>query len=171
MKPPVRAIAVALAVLLSCGACVAASDDHALTLAQTKSQVQLLRNESVVRLPSSNVASVTSTDTSEACEGNASIRRWLSSAIIDLAAEARSDPDLAMTTLAESFENDGWVVSPGNERLSDKQQVLTSGTSAAEIRLIASVDGATITVESAGPCVQTDGADSDEVQQLEQDAS
>ena len=138
------------------------------SLADTKSPVQLLRNESILRLPSADIGSVESTDESVGCDGDKSVRRWNSAAIITLSDSAGQKPDAAITTLAASFEEDGWVVSPGNEREDDEQAVLTSGTSAAEIRLIAHAGTpATVTIEAAGPCVQTDGPDSEEVRKLE----
>lgn len=161
--------ALPLVVVLCCVACApAAPTTTGLSLADTKSPVQLLRNESVLRLPSDQVGTVESADESVGC-GDESIRSWESTATITLAGAAATNPELAMTTLAASFEEDGWVVSPGNEREDDEQAVLTSGTSAAEIRLVASSTGSTptITIEAAGPCVQTDGAESDEVTRLE----
>lgn len=172
MKQRREAIILALAVVLGCCACTATDTSaYGMSLAETKSPVQLLRNESVLRLPSTQVASVESTDTSIACDGDDSIRSWESTATITLTEAASDDLELAMATLARSFEEDGWVVSPGNERESEEQAVLTSGTSAADIRLIAhehtESSAATLTIEAAGPCVQTDGADSEEVRQLE----
>lgn len=160
-----------LVVILCCVACAPASPSATgLSLADTKSPVQLLRNESVLRLPAEQVGSVANTDESVACDGDDAVRSWESTATITLAADAATDPESAMTTLARSFEEDGWVVSPGNEREDDEQAVLTSGTSAAEIRLVArsqSAGTASITIEAAGPCVHTDGANSDEVTRLE----
>lgn len=156
-----------MSLALGTTACAAQSTTGA-TLADTKSPVQLLRNESILRLPSTDVGTVVSTDESAGCDGDESVRRWNSTATITLSEAASQDPDAAIATLATSFEEDGWVVSPGNEREDDEQAVLTSGTSAAEIRLIAHAGvPATVTIEAAGPCVQTDGPDSEEVTKLE----
>jgi len=146
----------------------ASTETTGATLADTKSPVQLLRNESILRLPSADVGAVVSTDESVGCDGDESVRQWNSAATITLSTTASQDPDAAIATLASSFEEDGWVVSPGNEREDDEQAVLTSGTSAAEIRLIAHAGSpATVTIEAAGPCVQTDGPDSEEVRTLD----
>lgn len=170
MQRHTRTTIIAALVAISCTACVPSAPDGP-TLAETKSPAQLFRNESVLRLPATDVDSVQNSDESRACDGDELIRRWVSTATITLTATASQVPDQAMATLAESFEADGWVLSPGNERLDDEQAVLTSGTSSAEIRLISypSEDGslATIAIESAGPCVITAGPDSEEVKQLE----
>lgn len=168
-----RRISIALVIIAVATTCVACSPSGPpeASLANTKSPTQLLRNESVDRLPSADVDSVKSTDESQSCDGDELVRRWVSTATITLSQAASESTDQAMTTLAASFEADGWVVSPGNERLDEEQAVLTSGTSPAEIRLISrpGADGAlaTIAIQAAGPCVLTDGPDSDEVTQLE----
>ena len=141
-----------------------------LTLAESKSPVQLLRNEVASRVPQDLVQQVVNEDYSEACGADGSIRSWHSSVRLEVGAAQSADVDTLIDDLSTSFEADGWIATPGNERLEQKQAVYTRGGTAAEIHITAEDRagvGHAVVVSVFGPCVQTDGPDSDEVTSLE----
>ena len=144
--------------------------DVALTLADSKSPVQLLRNAVASRIPEDVVQQVVNEDYSEACGAEASIRSWHSAVRLELGAAQATEVDTLIDELSVSFEADGWIATPGNERLEQKQAVYTKGGTAAEIHISAEDRagvGHAVVVSVSGPCVQTDGPDSDEVTSLE----
>ena len=156
-----------VAVVLSLAAC--ASSSTAITLADSKSPVQLLRNEVASRIPQDVVQQVLNEDYSEACGADESIRSWHSAIRLELGADSAAVEEL-IDELSASFEADGWITTPGNERLEQKQAVYTKGGTAAEIHLTAEDRagvGHAVVVSVFGPCVQTAGPDSDEVTSLE----
>jgi len=173
----VNAAAVLVALTFTLAGCAASgetvdSEYPDLTLAETKSPTQLLRNEAASRVPTDLVASVGAVvDQSQGClfadtdpEGH--IRRWTSGVVITLneGVDARTVAD----DLSHLFATDEWSETrfdygPGME--------LTNTDSLAVIRVLPQhfTDGEpdTLRVEGLGPCVRTDGAESDEVTQLE----
>ena len=168
-----RAIAVALvAGMLT--ACADPSGD-VLSLVETKSPVQLLRNEAASRVPTDLVKDVIKEqDGSTPCrtvetDPDGLLRSWRSVLRLELQNDTAVDPQAVIDDLASSFVDDGWeqgsfgVVSiidlrrPGSETqihisMSDADQEAGAG---AEVQLTVS-----------GPCVMTAGATSDEVTQL-----
>jgi len=171
---PGRSVApllLALALFLPLSACTAQPEDTPLTLAESKSPVQLLRNEVASRIPQNVVQQAVNEDFSEACgEDDPSIRAWHSVVRLELGAAGEIDVDALIDELSASFEEDGWIATPGNERLEQKQAVYTRGGTAAEIHITAEARagvGHAVVVSVFGPCVQTDGPDSDEVTSLE----
>ena len=160
-------LAFPLALLLAgCGSDTGA----ALTLAESKSPVQLLRNEVASRIPQEVVQQVVNEDYSEACGTDESIRSWHSTVRLEVGASNAAAVELLIDELSASFEEDGWISTPGNERLDEKQAVYTRGGTAAEIHITADDRagvGHAVVVSVSGPCVQTDGPDSDEVTSLE----
>ena len=159
-------ISISLAFLLAaCGT----DAETTVTLADSKSPVQLLRNEVASRIPQDVVQQVVNEDYSEACGADESIRSWHSAVRLELGADAAAVEQL-IDELSLSFEEDGWIATPGNERLEQKQAVYTRGGTAAEIHITADDRagvGHAVVVSVFGPCVQTDGPDSDEVTSLE----
>lgn len=149
----------------------AAEEKKGLTLAETKSPAQLLRNEVATRLPDGITRSVANQDFTEACGDDTSIRSWRSSALAVVVDDRASELESIVGDLRSSFEGDGWTWSPGNDRLETIQAVFTSASSTAEILVSATPasesKSATILIVVAGPCVETDGEDSDEVLKLE----
>ena len=142
----------------------------ALTLAESKSPVQLLRNEVASRIPPDVVQQVVNEDFSEASGADESVRSWHSAVRLELEAADTGAVEALIDELSTSFEGDGWIATPGNERLEQKQAVYTRGGTAAEIHISADERagvGHAVVVSVFGPCVQTDGADSDEVTSLE----
>lgn len=173
---PISAGVVALALLLS--ACSASPDSGTsgtseLTLVQSKSPVQLLRNDATNRVDKEIVSDIRKTiDTSTPCyneEDNPGglIRQWESSAELVLVGGA--DRDGATATLVKSFVDQGWESEEVSEDASFGLTLLTNSNSVASIE-ISSADFsavAIIRITATGPCVVTDGPDSDEVTSLE----
>ena len=162
-----------LVALVALSGCASAQGDGAMTLAQTKQSVQLLRNASAERIDAAAVADIRKTgDQSFPCvtdDGNPDglIRQWQSNAEVVLAEGA----DRIVTTgdLVQSLVDDGWVATEVSNGDSFGQTDLASASSLASIS-VASADQSAISIirlTVKGPCVVTDGPDSDEVKQLD----
>ena len=154
-----------------------------LTLAESKSPVQLLRNEAVSRIPEAVVLNAPSNiDGSQAGlsaseDPDGVIRRWTSSVDVNLVlAEAPNTQTIVDTVLA-TFTEDGWMSQAITGTKSGTQAHLLTNEAAdstslslAQVRIegIVAIDGSSsfIRVEAIGPCVVTDGADSVEVTEL-----
>ena len=167
---PTRLVAVLLVALALAG-CSSAPDD--LTLVETKSPVQLLRNEAAGRLDTAVVASVRKTgDLSFPCyneEENPGglIRQWKSSA--DLVLVEGSDRVGAAQALAQTFVDQGWVANEVSSDTSFALTMLTKEGSVASIEVSSADESASamIRITATGPCVTTGGPESDEVTSLE----
>jgi hypothetical protein len=173
---PLAAGAIAVALILS--ACSAAPDtatsgEGELTLVQSKSPVQLIRNDATNRVDKELVSDIRkTTDASTPCyneEDNPGglIRQWKSSAELVLVGGA--DRDAATKSLVDSVIDQGWTAEEVSEDDSFGLTLLTSSSSVASIE-ISSADFsavAIIRITATGPCVVTDGPDSDEVTSLE----
>ena len=160
----------ALALLAGCS-----SAPEPLTLARTKSPVQLLRNDAWYRLPEVMVKEDSdTTDASEACDDDPSgrMRSWHSSTIALVNNSQAPRVVLAGDNLAATFVEQGWQAER-SERESAVLTVLTRASSVAVIEIEAvpktEQHRASIRITASGPCVQTGGADSDEVRSLEGD--
>jgi hypothetical protein len=148
------------------------------TLAQTKSPVQLMRNEAAARVPTGAVSSNEQVeDLSVACKTEAADpegrdRSWRSSALVNIGDDSAWRVDKIGDDVAASFVEEGWTLSKG-PKTTTTILILENPGSAASITLAvteAAEDGessASIRVTAAGPCVLTDGKDSQEVKQLE----
>jgi hypothetical protein len=189
-KAVIGAFAIALAVgsLTGCGEAAQSSDvppgDYPdLTLAESKSPAQLLRNTAVSRIPTEVVLNVgTDTDGSEACltveeDPNGTIRRWNSSVDVNLRLPETPNTDAIVDAVIASFTDEGWMSQAITGSKADNQaHLLTNGTasatsvSLAQVRIEAIITGdkssSFIRIESVGPCVVTDGENSSEVTQL-----
>ena len=160
----------ALALLAGCS-----SAPEPLTLARTKSPVQLLRNDAWYRLPEVMVKEDSdTTDASEACDDDPSgrMRSWHSSTIALVNNSQAPRVVLAGDNLAASYVEQGWAA----ERSDEGNAVLTvltrtSSVAVIEIEAVEKTDDhrASIRITASGPCVETAGADSDEVRELEGD--
>jgi hypothetical protein len=159
-----------------------------ITLAASKSPVQLLRNDVVNRLDATTVFSLESAgDESAAClkpdvDPQETIRSWLSSALITL--KAGVDPKAVFDNLVASYGDIGWKADSLGDSTHYRSTLLTKSDSVAEIYLTGEVPRdyvtdtseadklakATITVSVHGPCVRTEGANSDEIKTLTEDA-
>ena len=175
--PFIGASFVALLVVSGCAGTAAPGAGAATaTLSQTKSVAQLLRNEAASRLPHIVVKDVNETlDVSEACETVADdpdglLRSWLSTTTILLTNSQSARIATVSDSLAQSFVDQGWTQTHTD---SDNQTLiaLKSETSLAEIEFSvepkAKGQEPAIRISATGPCVPTDGAESDEVQKLE----
>ena len=182
------AIALAVGSLTGCGeaapnANVPAGDYPDLTLAESKSPAQLLRNTAVSRIPADVILNVgTDTDGSEAClsedeDPNGYIRRWKSSVDVNIKLPETPNTDAIVETVLTSFTDEGWMSQQITGSKADNQaHLLTNGTSEAasvslaQVRIEAVIAGdkstSYIHIESIGPCVVTEGANSSEVTQL-----
>ena len=142
-------------------------------LVDTKSPVQLLRNDATGLVDEADIASIRKeVDQSEPCyteEKNPGglIRQWKSS--VELVLADGTDRVAIMDKLVTSFTDQGWT----SEELSNTADLwdvtLSSDASLATIEISSSELSVVsiIRVVSTGPCVKTDGPDSDEVKSLE----
>jgi len=167
---PTRLFAVLLVALALAGC---SSAPTALTLVETKSPVQLLRNEAWYRLPEVMVKEDTeTTDLSEACDDDGAMRHWRSSTIALVTNSQAPRVVLAGDDLAASFVEQGWEAARSEEGPA-VLTVLTKQASVAVIEIEAvektEAHRASIRITASGPCVMTAGADSDEVRTLEGD--
>jgi hypothetical protein len=164
-------IVAALPLLLALSAC-ASDANTGLTLAQTKSPVQLLRNAAASRVPSTLVAKVeNSSDSSENCrtpetDPEGLQRSWKSSVRIVLTPEA--DLKAVLSKVYVSFREDGWEQGTyGSAAIVE----FTRDDSIADIHISVKEardgDPAELQMKVSGPCVMTDGEGSDEVTRLE----
>ena len=162
---------------------VPAGDYPDLTLAQSKSPVQLLRNEAVSRIPEEVVLNAPSNiDGSQACLSSSEdpdgvIRRWTSAIDVNLRLPEAPNTQAIVDGVLASFTEDGWrsAVVAGSKADNDAYLLTNRGagsasTSLTELRIepIVAIDGASsfIRVAVSGPCVVTDGAKSAEVADL-----
>jgi hypothetical protein len=154
-----------------------------LTLAESKSPVQLLRNEAVSRIPEDVVLNAPSNiDGSQAClsaeeDPNGVIRRWTSSVDVNLRLDEAPNTQAIVDAVLATFTDDGWMSQAiTGSKASNQAHLLTNETagttavSLAQLRVeaIVAIDGASsfIRVQAIGPCVVTDGARSAEVTEL-----
>ena len=166
-----------IAVALLAGALSACADssDNAPTLVETKSPVQLLRNEAASRVPTDVVKDVIKEqDGSTACrtvetDPDGLLRSWQSALRFELRYDPAIDPQAVIDELASSFVDDGWEQgSFGVVSIIE----LTRSESNTKIHISASDadeeagTGGEVQLTVSGPCVMTSGATSDEVTQL-----
>jgi hypothetical protein len=182
------AVAMAVVTLTGCGESAAdenvpAGEYPDLSLAESKAPAQLLRNTAVTRIPTEVVLNVgTDTDGSIACLGEAddpdgAIRRWDSSVDVNLKLTEAKNADAIVATVIKTFTDDGWMSQAITGSKADNQAfLLTNGTSSAasvstsQVRIEAVISGdkttAYVHIDSLGPCVVTEGANSPEVKDL-----
>jgi len=153
----------------------------ALTLAQTKSPVQLLRNEAADRIDEFIVETVNETeDVSTPCKTAEADplgleRSWTSSVEVSIKAGSAWRADIVADELVASFEAQGWVASRGAPS-AVTYTGLKSETSTATIGLSVTHEDpaagtpAKLQITTKGPCVMTGGAESDEVVKLAEKA-
>jgi len=157
-----RALAVPILLVLALSAC-STGDTGELRLVDTKSSVQLLRNEAWLRLPAVMVKGDEETnDESVSCDDSGASRSWRASttALINNSFAARVDS--VATELVDSFVEQGWSAS--GSTLTKKGSLATIEVATTEKT---ADNRASITITTTGPCVPTDGEDSDEVRVLE----
>lgn len=175
MKVAALGITVAVIAVALSGCAAAETAEATLSLADTKSTAQLVRNAISGQISPEITAAVTDvTDASETCNSDSTglMRLWRSTARTELTPDAATKVTLIQQTIAGSFVSKGWTSE--SVKLSDSETIvtLTNPSSLAVIDITATTDddgvgtGATIFVDIAGPCVKTDGPGSAELQQL-----
>jgi hypothetical protein len=146
--------------------------DSALTLADTKSAAQLLRNDAAQRLPSVMVKDVVDLfDTSVSCQTTAvdpdgTMRAWTSGATLMITNSQAARIDIVSERLIAAYTDAGWAATV----LANHVTRLESPTRPTIlVEPVEKSDGIApmILIETTGPCVLTAGVDSDEVKQLE----
>lgn len=157
------------------------------SLAETKSPAQLLRNEAANRLPAAVIDQIIeSEDTSVAClsekdDPQGLIRSWHSTADVLIVDDGVTSAQDLVNDLAASFEAQGWTSRSLGGNASSTSKLLDSDTSLADIQvsgynvndtmastgLEQKVEQMTVQIQVHGPCVRTAGTESDEVTVLE----
>ncbi len=147
------------------------------SLAESKSPVQLLRNSAATRISPEAIDSVADTiDESRSClssteDPKGTVRYWVSGADISIVRWHAWRVDEIAKILVGSFIDDGWRTSVVDGDNGGKATFLELNSSPATITVEAvgtdDDSAATIHITSSGPCVKTDGADSDEVKALQ----
>lgn len=178
MKLSAAAVTVAaLAFVVGVTGCSESSSSSSLT--DTKSPTQLLRNEAAQRLMTGTDESIAEQqDYSAACKSEAEdpkglYRSWRSTLLAAVPHDSAIGVDQFVGALATSFSEDGWVFSEdhGGDTAA-KVTTMTKTSSIVTIKFTSTEDtgdGATIYIEASGPCVLTQGPESDEVKALEGD--
>jgi hypothetical protein len=162
---------------------VPSGDYPDISIAESKSPMQLLRNTVVSRIPAEVVLSVgTTIDGSKAClheskDPEGLIRRWDSSVDVNIKGGEVPNTQAIADAVVKTFTDEGWksIDITGGEQ-DRRANLLTNSDSAAKsvslgqirIEAVVSHDGQTsfIHIDSLGPCVVTDGKDSAEVKDL-----
>lgn len=183
-------VAIGSASLLGLAGCAAPAPVVAgsypdVSLADTKSPAQLLRNEAATRLPEDVIDEIIeSEDLSVAClsedeDPDGTIRSWHST--VDVLILGESDVAPLVNDLVASFEKDGWVARDLGGNVSTVKKLLeaegsladmqisgfTPNENATSVSLEEDVEQRTVQIEVHGPCVRTAGATSDEVGSLQ----
>lgn len=163
---------------------VPAGDYPKLSLAQSKSAPQLLRNTAVSRIPVDVVLNVgTDTDGSTPClskekDPKGYIRMWNSGVDINIKPNKAKESEDIVAAVIKSFTDEGWMSQAiTGSSASRHANLLTNGTATggsvnlAQVRIEAVISGdkasAFIHIEATGACVVTGGTGSDEVTSLE----
>jgi len=178
------AVAIAAAVLGVVAGCAGAGAGAEpgvasdVTLAQSKSYAQLLRNEASSRLPPIVLKEVAgSSDSSVACEEASDdpdglVRSWTSSTDILVTNSTAARVQKVADDLIASFVDQGWSADSGTgstEELTVTELTSKASLASIEIATASKADGQApgITITATGVCALTGGPDSDEVTKLE----
>lgn len=166
------AAATLAAVLLLTGCATQPQASSGLSLLDTKSPVQLMRNEAADRLDPTVFDDVRKTsDASFPCvtdDGNEGgfVRQWKSST--DLGLVDGADQVVAAMQIVDSLVGQGWEVEESDEESAVDLTVLTNSESLATIEVAAADESTSslVRITATGPCVMTEGPDSAEVSSL-----
>ncbi len=152
-----------------------------LTLAEAKLPAQLLRNETVNRIPSDAVkGAANQSDSSIPCltaaeDPNETIRRWDATVDVVLTDAAVAKADQLAADVVKTYTDAGWMgQSITGANANDRATLLTIATSESEgvkqsevrVEVQKSDTGAAIHIQANSECVITAGKDSDEVKGL-----
>ena len=159
---------IATALVLALAGC---AGGQGISLAEAKSNVQLLRNDAASRIPAELLDIVlVSSDLSVSCESESTdpegrLRSWHSGARISLTPGA--DIDAVIDDLVASFVDQGWEQSSSSTTTTLSSSTIFSDIEITAIEATDDGDVAEITLALTSPCVDTDGESSKEVRQLE----
>lgn len=163
-----------VAAVLSVALAGCASADQGVTLADTKGPAQLLRNSIAQTVPADVIQSQGETnDVSEGCGDGGIKRSWRSSVLLFIQPSAADQTEALLGTIGDALDDDGWTGKESSPSSNIHELRLTSSKTSSVIRLTATDasddegNGATMQIAVNGPCVVTDGPDSDEVKHLE----
>ncbi|TBN57275.1 hypothetical protein EYE40_07615 [Glaciihabitans arcticus] len=133
------------------------------TLAETKSPAQLLRNTVADNIPQDMVESIGATvDKSRGCGYNDSVRQWLSSVTMSV----QQDALIASDTLVKELGKQGWTAKKLESSSSLGEWTLKADMVSSALKITTTSEH-DIEIAVAGPCVKTAGPESDEVKALE----
>ena len=188
--PRIAGLVLAVVAIGGLSACAsptgAVPGDYAdVSLTDTKSPAQLLRNEAANRIPEEAIDEIIESEDvsvpclSESDDPQGTIRSWHSTA--DVLIVDGNDVKQLAKDLAASFEDQGWTSRNLGGNVNVVSKLLESDTSLATIQVSGfepnadqgstgledPVDQLTVQVQVHGPCVRTDGPDSEEVKGLE----
>lgn len=168
--------ALALVAILALSGCAAESDPTAqMTLVQSKGATQLLRNEVASRVPGAALLNIEETeDKSFGCgtDVDSATRFWMSGIEFNINSGEAKNTQAIATDLIKTFEGEGWDATT-QQGSGSSTTLMQNKSSKQEMRVTVTEDpdgdglGAMIGVAVSGPCVKTDGVDSDEVMKLE----
>jgi hypothetical protein len=171
-------VTLSLVTLSACATTTGPGGEPTLTLAETKSPVQLLRNEAASRIDEFIVETVDETeDVSAPCKTAEAdplglTRLWTSSVEVSLKEGSAWRASIVADDLVASFEAQGWTAARGAPS-AVTYTTLKSENSTATIGLtvttedVAAARPAKLQITTKGPCVVTGGSESDEVKRLE----
>jgi len=169
----IAGLAVLTALVLT--GCSDTSSSEGPTLAETKSPVQLLRNEAASRVQESQVEQILNTqDESTNCrtpetDPDGLLRSWRSTSRLQLVYSTSVEVSAVVDNLAESFVKQGW-----DRGIYGTASIIELTRAGSETNIHISFKraddeaqtGAEVQIAVAGPCVMTKGKTSDEVVKL-----
>ena len=175
ISPLARAAALAALTAALLSGCADTASTDALTLAETKSPVQLLRNEAASRVPEGLVEQIlVSQDESTNCrtpetDPDGLLRSWRSTIRFQLVYGDTVDAKAIVDDLTASFVDQGW-----DEGIYGTASIIELTRAGSETNIHISTKkpnadeslGAEIQLAVAGPCVMTEGKTSGEVTAL-----
>ncbi len=156
--------------LAGCGG----SDVDASALANTKAPAQLLRNSVASRVPKTDVQKLgEADDLSVGCGDNGVMRSWRSSQLMFIQPVQAYKIRQLLLDLTGVLAVEGWKSVEDTPSGNIHEAKLTSTKTSSTILLTATGaaddqgNGASMEIVVTGPCVKTDGPNSDEVKHLE----
>lgn len=190
----ITGLALATLALTSLSACAGPSATSSVpgtypdvSLVDTKTHAQLLRNEAANRIPEEVIDQIIETeDATVAClsehdDPDGLIRSWHSTADVLIKDDGTVLVADLVKDLAASFEEQGWTSRSLGGNTNVTSRLLESETSLADIQVAGfepnpdlpstgleeTVEQVTVQIQVHGPCVRTNGPESDEVTALE----
>ena len=156
--------------------CSATESTTELSLIETKSHSQLLRNDAIQRLPEEAIGTIDKQiDESQSCkpwieDPTGLYRAWRSTFVVELTSGYESRAESLSEDLVDSFRAEGWDDSTEQQ---DSGSYLLTRTGAVRSLAFAvghgegKADPVTLSFEALGACVLTDGPGSEEVTRID----